>query len=126
MIEEIVKKWCSKCHRSFPATTEYFYRDHPGTRSDGKLRAQCKKCCDNADRKRDRSAGKTAVDERCDACGSRRVNLRGDTNIVTGKRYGYLCTKCYQLVTLSKGDANRLVQVACYLKSRTTQDNPTR
>lgn len=113
--EEAPTKWCRKCHHSYPATEEYFYRDHPGSLS-YRLSTICKKC-HNASRRRTREA-------HCDACGSTRCNLRGDIDMQTGHQYGYLCAKCAKLVAVST-DATRVTQVARYLKKRKLPDTPS-
>jgi hypothetical protein len=108
-------KWCTRCHRAFPATTEYFYLDHPGQRPDGRLKAQCKWCSDR------RYGG----EETCAACGKNNGNLRGDIELATGHRYGLLCSQCERIVSAAKADSERTAQVARYLK-RTRRAAPPR
>jgi hypothetical protein len=97
---------CIKCHRSYPATPEYFNLDDPERKHKERRGKECIKCKNH----------KQKIEETCAACGTNNGNLRGDININTGKRYGILCSKCYQLVAIAKEDAERVAQVARYLK----------
>jgi hypothetical protein len=106
-------KWCTWCHRSFPATTEYFYLDHPGQRPGGRLKSQCKRCCER----------RKEEEEQCAACGKNNGNLRGDIELATGHRYGLLCSQCERIVSAAKADSERTMQVARYLK-RTRRGAP--
>jgi hypothetical protein len=106
---------CIKCHRSYPATSEYFDLDDPVRTHKSKTGRECIRC----------KTFSKKVKETCTACGTNNGNLRGDINIATGERYGILCAKCHQLVQAAKEDSERVAQVARYLK-KTRQNNPPR
>lgn len=52
----------------------------------------------------------------CGSCGATTGNILGDVNDETGQAYGYLCFRCYKLVTAFHGDPLRMRKVLVYIE----------
>lgn len=136
---------CFVCGTDYPQTTEFFYTDKGRTNEDGTivLRKLCKKChnwrTQEALRRRregQRSTiealtselealkyelGITGEDRRgtpdqCGACGTKTGNILGDVDERTREEYGYLCSRCYKLVTAFHANPARMRKVLAYIE----------
>src|SRR6266566_4791038 len=52
--------------------------------------------------------------DQCGSCGTRSGNIFGDVDVTTGKKYGYLCMKCYKIVRDSGDDPKRMRKALAY------------
>jgi hypothetical protein len=116
------EKRCSVCGNIFPATTDHFYTSRSSNEKQY-LKGLCKSCFNarGNQRKRDQRAQNQwevckGTPDQCGACGAEAMSILGDVNNETHKQLGYLCMKCYKIVRESKGEVERVNQVAAYMK----------
>lgn len=123
--ESLELKHCNGCDKDLPATTDYFYISYLDKK---KGRPKCKKC--HTERKKNlelfRNRRKSSSAQRelliigtpaqCGSCGTEVGNIVGDVEVTEGRKYGYLCMKCYHLVRESRRDLTRLRNVLSYVE----------
>lgn len=124
------KRCIGPCKRILPATVEYFQMATSHGNARRKImRHICKECRNlqnkDAARRRKENVVDTLVHiqqieigtpDQCGSCGTRTGNIFGDVDNGTGKRYGYLCMKCYRLIGNIRSDPNRIRNVLDYVE----------
>lgn len=108
-------KKCTKCPRRAvgeDAIREMFYKNKDYS---GGYTAWCKTCYreyrrENDQRKKNRFYSDPHV---CGSCKTKQGNIIGDKS--TGTVYGYLCSKCTNILSASSGDVKRLRDVTAYI-----------
>lgn len=116
---------CSKCHKVFPATLEYFAKNtSTNTGGDKYLRPECKDCTNKA-RKGCNAAKKLAGNPKypdlgtpCHNCGRTDKKLVFDHDHETLEHRGWLCDNCNRSLGMLGDTIEGLERTILYLKGK--------